>query len=271
MSADTTDKGRQKNPEEIREELGNFFSSLRKEKSYTREALSLKTKVPLKALLNLESGSKDFYKERLYARGFLTLLCRELKISDKDILNKASKCLEDSWVPSKTIIEQETLTGVKKLKTKTLFSFKSALFSLLILFGGAAFLVSKSLNYRLSQKSPNIVLQKKTLSQNIEKSCRSTIPKKYKNPELVSCLSLKVKEKTMITSSYDALTALESLYDKGLHHFYYTDTIDFSFEDATKVELIMKGKNRGPVSQREKQKNLRFSVGKESEKTFPSS
>lgn len=271
MTEKENSKGRESTPEELRKKLGKLLSSSWTEKGYTRESLSQKTKVPLKALEELEQGHVNFYQERLYARGFLTLICRQLEISDKDILSIAEQCGEKTFSPPAHFMEQEPVSRVKNLKTKTLFGLKSFLLFLVILGSGVAFFFYRSSKNELSKTSPKLFLEKNVLATPAEEPCRKKLPDEFSSSDNVNCLTLHVKRKSSFSTEYDNKKMARKPYPQGIYHFYYTDKINFLFDDARNVELIVKGKNWGPISLSQGEKSLSFSGDKPDKKPFPSS
>ena len=121
-------------PKDHRAEFAKQMQTLREEHGYSLEELSKKTKVPLKSLHNLESGHEEFYREKLYSRGFISLLCKEFKVDSEVYLKQIDLCQEPNQQKTVNILEKEALSQIKpEKKTRSLSAGRFLLFLSLVI------------------------------------------------------------------------------------------------------------------------------------------
>lgn len=302
MTSETTHKAREKNAQEYRDELGKKIANLREEKQYSRETLAQKTKIPLHMIIKLEEGDKSFYKEKLYFRGFLNLICKEFKKEPAELLKQSEKCLEARTLRTEKKLTQKNLSQVKSLETKTLFGFKTLFLTL----GTLVFLITTVFYQKLGDKhqeitpvsndsfkkvttkTPHILppkeeAQEESKNQRFSKrtqehqrkvrkpqekntqDCSKNLPEDFSDSKPSSCLSLVIKDTTNFMTKIDHKKPYKKYYEKGTYHFHYKETLDFYFLDASQIELIVKGQNWGPLSLKKEEKKLSFSNKKETQ------
>ncbi len=138
-----------KNCEDHRFELGTLMKDLRLEKEKTLEFLRDRTKIPLQTLIFMEEGNASFFKERLYSRGFISVICKELKVDPAPFLDKLD-CCESKEDSSKNLNPNHEACS-PPLKTSSSCIKKTLLFSFLILLCLTGALVYKSF---LEEKTP---------------------------------------------------------------------------------------------------------------------
>lgn len=79
--------------------LGEYLVTARKNRDLERESLSSKTKIPLKILIALEENNPDILPKPVFVRGFIKILCKELKIDSNDALELYEKFLKHEKEP----------------------------------------------------------------------------------------------------------------------------------------------------------------------------
>jgi len=150
-----------KNLEDHRLELGTLMKNLRLEKEKTLEEITEKTKIPLKILVFMEEGHASFFKERLYARGFISVICKELKVDPAPFLDKLD-CCDLKEEGSKNLSSPPRESCSPPLKTSSSFTKKALLFSFFILLGLTGALVYKHFSEEKTSPSEETLLKENT-------------------------------------------------------------------------------------------------------------
>lgn len=246
--------------EDYRFELGSMMKDLRLEKTHTLESLSERTKIPLKTLTALEEGEASFFRERLYSRGFISLICRELKADPAPFLNKLDYCENKEQKPKTPQMVPETPSSPRK-RRKTFFARKSLLFSFLVLLFLTISLLYKNFSDEKKtspHKMPPHGEHKHTAKNSPTPACKKQMKASSHSKNETACLTIRVLEDTRFQTREDGKLRHEKPYKPGDYHFYYKEKLQFSFEDASLVEVIREGKNEGPLSREKEKKTATF-------------
>ena len=83
-------------------------------------------------------------------------------------------------------------------------------------------------------------------------------PRKMEGEIQLRCISLKVSGPISIIAKKDASEGNEQSYESGVYHFHYKETLEFTFSDASMVELMEGEKNWGVLSKRQEKKRIKF-------------
>ena len=149
-----------KNCEDHRFELGALMKNLRLENEKTLEFLRDRTKIPLQTLIFMEEGDASFFKERLYSRGFISVICKELKVDPAPFLDKLDYC--ESKEDSSKNLNPTHETCSSPLKTGPSSTKKALIFSFLILLCLTGALVYKGFSEEKIPPSEGILLKEST-------------------------------------------------------------------------------------------------------------
>lgn len=286
---------------DFKQEIASRIKALREQRKYTPEKLSKKTKVPIRVIHEIEEASDDFYKEKVFAYGFIKIICKEFKVPSDQLLELCEKCFPQTNNYLDSVEDFKALASKKQSKN---LSFVSKVFqwnnlkslSLAIMFFFvASFLYTlfqgNEQGQQHSASAPSghekIEEQKELLDEEKDKiasaletktddskkddeakkedqpnpeqaSVSATCPKPTTENQGRKCLSLRVKAPTKLIATADKKPGVERLFEPGIYHFYYNESLEFTLDDASQVELLEGEKNWGVLSQRKEKKRIKF-------------